>query len=227
MFLLPIGRTNTEYFTMNPVYGCNLNHHSHGAKVTFKYYLDNQYLPIFCIVWLSCIVIFAQLLIVSHLLILQGSQVAVATSDCVELCVAESQRRFYAYDTTDRDTVTRWHHQQHVMARAQSAFEGRENSSASTSMSATSSQSHSHSQSQSGSSGSSGSHSQGNQHLRDPQRSDLGAVLRSVLPLPPADFIHTASVRQAHFYRFISTCEKSSVLFEVYAEDPSSGHRKR
>ena len=33
VFLLPLGRTNTEYYTVNPVFGSNLNASVAGRKV--------------------------------------------------------------------------------------------------------------------------------------------------------------------------------------------------
>lgn len=46
-------------------------------------------------------------------------------------------------------------------------------------------------------------------------------------PLTPADCVHKVTCKEAHFYRFVSTCYQSDVLFEVCVEDPNNGHKKR
>jgi hypothetical protein len=41
VFLMPLGRTNTEFFTMNPVYGSNI-HQNHGRKVDSPHQCSHQ-----------------------------------------------------------------------------------------------------------------------------------------------------------------------------------------
>ena len=50
MFLLPLGRTNTEYYNLNPVYGSNINAAAAGRKVRHFYsliFIDNLLLNLF------------------------------------------------------------------------------------------------------------------------------------------------------------------------------------
>jgi hypothetical protein len=148
----------------------------------------------------------------------------------VEICFADKVRNFYSYDTTDRDAVTRWHHLQHQRARhaqlsASAAADGAEASFGSASSSSThSSQSLSHSGAVP-----SRQASQSRDIAAQAQLRQLSAAIQSALPLPlpPADAMQTLSVKEAHFYRFVSTCTNVSLLLEVCVEDPSNGQRKR
>ena len=123
----------------------------------------------------------------------------------MEICIAETPREFYSYDTTDRDAVTRWHHQQTQLRRriAEEAGGGAHMDIADTSSRSISSDA-------------------------SPQSQPLNASLPAVvLPPPPPDCTLTVSTKEAHFYRFISTCTDVAVHFDVCVEDPSSGARKR
>jgi hypothetical protein len=144
--------------------------------------------------------------------------VPLAGADCVEICFAERSCHFYSYDTTDRDAVTRWFHQQRQLTRASvvaekstgvATTEGAEGSCASTSTS------------------SSHSNSGGRNGADTPQQRHLSATLQSVLPLPPADSVLTMSAKEAHFYRFVASCTDVKAVFDVYFDDPHSGQRKK
>jgi hypothetical protein len=58
----------------------------------------------------------------------------------------------------------------------------------------------------------------------------LPPSLTHLLPIPPlpcATSVSKVSTKVAHFYRYISTCESTSVLFEVCLDDGAHGGRKR
>lgn len=77
-----------------------------------------------------------------------------------------------------------------------------------------------------------GSHSGGSLLDGGQEQRHLSSSLQSALlplpaPLPPADSVQRVQGREAHFYRFVSSCTDAAVLFEVCLEDPGNGVKKR
>ncbi len=138
-------------------------------------------------------------------------------ADCVEIFFAERSCQFYSYDTTDRDSVTRWHHLQRQLDRAANTLSSNNNNNSSSA-----------GEGVGVGEGSNGlSSSSAASAPETPQQRHLSSTLQSVLPLPPADCVTTLSAKEAHFYRFISSCTDTSVVFDVCVEDPSTGQRKK
>jgi hypothetical protein len=140
----------------------------------------------------------------------------------VEICYAERTCQFYSYDTTDRDSITRWHHLQRQLCRQSAQHEG----------SAPASAAEEPSSYTSGSSGSShSSHSQsrsaGRPVLENGQQRHLSATLQSVLPLPPADCVVAHTAKEAHFYRFVASCSGAAAVFDVCVDDLATGQRRK
>lgn len=224
MFLLPLGRTNTEYYNLNPVYGSNINAAAAGRKAVTA-----------ASVTADCVEI-----------CIAEKELSFYSFDTTD---RDAVARHFAQHWHHRRQVHEAQAQQQQSAATGAVPEGSAGSH-SGSLSSTGSVSQSNSLNNSAHGGLSGvsgvstsnsgavravssdynNHSPLRQVNTSVLQSVLPATLSNTIPIPPlplADSVHKVMGKEAHFYRFVSTCHQSAVLFEVCVEDPNNGNKKR